>query len=132
MASAAIEITSQEDFLIHYNDFKARFAQMQPEKEVIVRDPEMDVEGYEWNTIKGGKRILEENHDIKLIFEFFPMALRANDVKPDSVLNYLLDAGFHIYVIDENMRLLDFSTDEFCIRHANYSAMNLFCERTFN
>ena len=92
----------------------------------------MDVEGYEWNTIKGGKRILEENHDIKLIFEFFPMALRANGVKPDSVLKYLLDVGFHIYVIDENMRLLDFSTDEFCIRHANYSAMNLFCERAFN
>ena len=92
----------------------------------------MDVEGYEWNAIRGGKRIFEENHDIKLIFEFFPMALRANGVKPDSILKYLLDVGFHIYVIDENMRLLDFSTDEFCIRHANYSAMNLFCERAFN
>ena len=91
----------------------------------------MDVEGYEWNAIKGGKKILEENQDIKLIFEFFPMALRANNVKPDTVLRYLLDVGFHIYVIDENMRLLDFSIDEFCTRHANYSSMNLFCERTF-
>ena len=90
----------------------------------------MDVEGYEWNAIKGGKHILEENQDVKLIFEFFPMALRANGVKPDSVLNYLLNIGFHIYVIDENMRLLDFSIDEFCIRHANYSALNLFCERS--
>lgn len=90
----------------------------------------MDVEGYEWNTIQGGKQILEENYDIKLIFEFFPMALRANNVKPDMVLRYLLDIGFHIYVIDENMRLLDFSIDEFCTRHANYSSMNLFCERS--
>ena len=73
MASAAIEITSQEEFLIHYNDFKARFARMQPEKEVIVRDPEMDVEGYVviWNTGiskdgplgrcgKGGTRITKD------------------------------------------------------------------------
>ena len=89
----------------------------------------MDVEGYEWNAIKGGKKILEENHDVKLIFEFFPMALRANNVKPDTVLTYLLDIGFHIYAIDENMRLLDFSIDDFCTRHANYSSMNLFCER---
>ena len=90
----------------------------------------MDVEGYEWNAIQGGKKILEENYNIKLIFEFFPMALRANNVKPDAVLTYLLDIGFHIYVIDENMRLLDFSIDEFCTRHANYSALNLFCERS--
>ena len=89
----------------------------------------MDIEGYEWNAIKGGKKILEENHDVKLIFEFFPMALRANNVKPDTVLTYLLDIGFHIYAIDENMRLLDFSIDDFCTRHANYSSMNLFCER---
>ncbi|MEC9235247.1 MAG: Glu/Leu/Phe/Val dehydrogenase dimerization domain-containing protein [Pseudomonadota bacterium] len=73
MASAAIEINSQEDFLIHYNDFNARFARMQPEKEVIVRDPEMDVEGYVviWNTGiskdgplgrcgKGGTRITKD------------------------------------------------------------------------
>lgn len=90
----------------------------------------MDIEGYEWNAIKGGKKILEENHDVKLIFEFFPMALRANNVKPDTVLTYLLDIGFHIYAIDENMRLLDFSIDDFCTRHANYSSMNLFCERS--
>jgi FkbM family methyltransferase len=90
----------------------------------------MDVEGYEWNAIQGGEKILEENYNIKLIFEFFPMALRANNVKPDAVLTYLLDIGFHIYVIDENMRLLDFSIDEFCTRHAKHSSMNLFCERS--
>ena len=90
----------------------------------------MDIEGYEWNAIKGGKKILQEKHDVKLIFEFLPMALRANNVKPDTVLTYLLDIGFHIYAIDENMRLLDFSIDDFCTRHANYSSMNLFCERS--
>lgn len=76
MSAAAIIIKDKEDFLHHYQDFKERFARMQPEIEVIVRDPEMDVEGYVvvWNTgiskngplgrcAKGGTRITK---DLKL------------------------------------------------------------------
>ena len=73
-------IENTDDFVKHYEELKIRFKAMQPEVEVIVRDPEMDVEGYVvvWNTGisengplhkcgKGGTRITPdlELEDIK-------------------------------------------------------------------
>lgn len=52
------KIKTQEDFLRTFDVLKDRFANIQPEQEVTVRDPEHDVQGYVvvWNTgiCKGG------------------------------------------------------------------------------
>jgi glutamate dehydrogenase (NAD(P)+) len=52
MTQAERSFSSREMFLDHLNDLKDRFAAMQPELEVTVRDPSIGLEGYVvvWNT----------------------------------------------------------------------------------
>src|SRR5690242_11125830 len=35
-----------------------------------------DIQGYELHALKGGKRVISENHDIKLLLEFWPYGLK--------------------------------------------------------
>jgi len=56
----------------------------------------IDVQGAELAVLKGAKRMLRENHDVKILFEYWPYGLRAAGHEPSDLLSFLQDLGFTI------------------------------------
>jgi FkbM family methyltransferase len=56
----------------------------------------IDVQGAELSALKGAERILRENHDIKVLFEYWPFGLRRAGHEPLELISYLRSLGFGI------------------------------------
>jgi len=56
----------------------------------------IDVQGYELSVLQGAKRVLTENHDIKVIMEFWPYGLAKAAVAPSKVIELISSLGFEI------------------------------------
>ena len=56
----------------------------------------IDVQGYEPEVIRGMTRIARENPRIRLVIEFWPAALRARQISPESVLAEYRAAGYTV------------------------------------
>lgn len=67
----------------------------------------MDIEGEEFEALKGASLILGRNKNIKIVLEFLPFNLNAAEVKPMDLLNFLKDKGFQLYNINEKKRVLE-------------------------
>lgn len=59
----------------------------------------MDIEGAEAAALEGMKHFLQSTPRLTLIAEFFPGALRASGIEPDSYLRRLSSLGFQIQVL---------------------------------
>jgi FkbM family methyltransferase len=53
----------------------------------------IDVQGYELQVLKGAKRLIEENPQIKLILEFWPCGLQRSGNKPGDLFDLLASYG---------------------------------------
>ena len=56
----------------------------------------IDVQGYELSVLQGAKRVLAENHDIKVLMEFWPYGLAKAAVAPSTVIELINSLGFEI------------------------------------
>ncbi len=65
----------------------------------------IDVQGYELSVLKGARRILTENRNIKILMEFWPYGLTKASVVPCDVIELLLSLGFTIRNISESKGL---------------------------
>ncbi|EJJ28059.1 FkbM family methyltransferase [Rhizobium sp. CF142] len=81
----------------------------------------IDVQGYELNVLLGAKRVLTENHDIKLLMEFWPFGLQKADVNSKDVVLFLQSLGFSLESIAgypnekfDPSELKHFSADSYC------------------
>lgn len=64
----------------------------------------MDVEGHEYNILKGGIKILKENPNLKILMEYHPHELTTAQKK--DLIKILKDSGFKIkYCVDLNGRI---------------------------
>jgi FkbM family methyltransferase len=62
----------------------------------------MDMEGSEANAFAGMKRILGGNRNLKILTEFYPLALREMGNSPEQFAREILvDCGFSCFVVDE-------------------------------
>ena len=66
----------------------------------------MDAQGGEAHILDGAKNLLERNHDLKMIIEWWPEGLEAAGVSPQSFLENLQSLGFKVLVIDEKYERL--------------------------
>jgi FkbM family methyltransferase len=57
----------------------------------------MDIQGWEWEAIRGMTGTLDRNQTIGIHFEFWPVGLRRAGCEPLELLRFLLERGFHIY-----------------------------------
>lgn len=57
----------------------------------------LDIQGYEYYALLGAERVLTENKDIRLMFEYDPTALECSGGGPEMLLDYLKKLGFSIY-----------------------------------
>src|SRR4029078_1217750 len=60
----------------------------------------MDIQGYELHALKGARRLLEENRDVKLFIEFWPYGLTRAGASVEALLTLLHEAGFITFVLD--------------------------------
>lgn len=87
----------------------------------------LDVQGYELHALRGAKRVLVDNSDIKILLEFWPAGLRTAGSSPEALLALLTDYGFTTFALDED-RLKEYGTPAAC-DYGNKSFFNLFAHR---
>ena len=64
----------------------------------------VDVEGAEPKVMAGMKQVIAANHKMALLTEFFPDALRESGIDPRSYLQDIIDLGFMLYRVDEDLQ----------------------------
>jgi FkbM family methyltransferase len=57
----------------------------------------IDVQGWEFEVLKGMPELWKQNPDISLYFEFWPFGLRRAGCDPAELLRYLQSSGFRLY-----------------------------------
>ena len=66
----------------------------------------MDIEGSEFEALKGMKNIIEQNSEIKIFLEFNPLMLNRAGVDISEFVDYLLGFNFVLNNIDEEKKEL--------------------------
>lgn len=67
----------------------------------------IDIEGAEYHAIQGMLNLLHRNREIKLLTEFSPAASLENGIDSRYYVKILVDLGFNIYSIGENIELVN-------------------------
>jgi FkbM family methyltransferase len=77
----------------------------------------VDIQGAELSALKGAERILRENHDIKVLFEYWPFGLRRAGHEPSELISYFRSLGFAIRSVgikNEDWQGIGSGTHEYC------------------
>lgn len=69
----------------------------------------IDVEGGEGGVLRGMESILHNNSDIQVIIEIAPRIMNNIGLKPEDLLKKLTDFGFHLHIIDKEIREATFA-----------------------
>ncbi|MEP6955976.1 MAG: FkbM family methyltransferase, partial [Chthoniobacterales bacterium] len=67
----------------------------------------LDIQGYEQHALQGAERVLRDNSEIKLLFEFWPYGLAQAGIDWRDLVSYLQKREFHLSEISSS-RLEDF------------------------
>ncbi|MBC8251296.1 MAG: FkbM family methyltransferase [Candidatus Nitrosopelagicus sp.] len=89
----------------------------------------IDVEGVEYEVLKGMNDILEKNESIKLLIEFIPEQLLDFGTEPRRLLEFLKEKKFSIYFFDYNDSHLKKLNDIKQMIRENGIGVNIFCKR---
>ena len=92
----------------------------------------IDVQGYEPEVIRGMTRIARENPRIRLVIEFWPAALRARGISPESVLAEYRAAGYTVGLLRGPVPVETTTAEimEFCDTAGPDGQANLLLSRT--
>lgn len=74
----------------------------------------MDIQGAETIALKGAQRVLTENPDIALLFEYWPDGIRRSGHEPEALLARLRDLGFELNVVPAGDDLPERGEDAYC------------------
>ena len=89
----------------------------------------IDVEGVEFEVLKGMKNLLEKNTHINLLIEFIPKQLLDFGTDPNELLDFLIERKFSVYLFDYNeKRIRKLNSVKDMKREENIS-VNIFCKR---
>ena len=86
----------------------------------------MDIQGYELHALRGAKRVLEENPDINLLLEFWPLGLEQAGVHWDELIDTLRGFSMDVTVV-RTSGLIPFEARDVQIDVSWY--VNLFARR---
>ena len=91
----------------------------------------IDVEGAEFDVLKGMNKILDSNKDLKIIMEFSLENLQDFGSKPDEVVDFLLKKNFKLWKINENEKKLEgiFNIEDIKRLDDERNGLNIFCQR---
>jgi hypothetical protein len=87
----------------------------------------LDIQGFEVRALRGATRVLPDNPDVKLVFEFWPHGLRAAGNSPEELLTFLKHCGFTLFAFMRNELQEYHQPPAFSYDNAYF--VNLFSER---
>jgi FkbM family methyltransferase len=88
----------------------------------------LDVEGYEFKTLRGMKNILANNPQIKMLVEFYPALLITAGDNPREFIDFLTTRGFSLYDVRRNTETnLDTLLVQYTIENGEMT--NILCKR---
>ncbi|NEO83070.1 MAG: FkbM family methyltransferase [Spirulina sp. SIO3F2] len=59
----------------------------------------IDVEGFEYEVLAGMRSLLKTAANLKIVFEHEPYRLKERGMRPDKIVNMLMDYGYEMYLI---------------------------------
>ncbi|MEW6221784.1 MAG: FkbM family methyltransferase [Candidatus Hadarchaeota archaeon] len=92
----------------------------------------MDIQGAEGLAIEGMKSIIQENKNIKMVIEVWPVGHKKVGTNPRDFLEFLLKEGFKLYEINEGQKKIEpVRIDEFLKVYTpeKENFTNVFCTR---
>jgi FkbM family methyltransferase len=87
----------------------------------------MDIQGFELHALRGAQRVLDDNPDIRLLFEFWPYGLKQAGSSAEALLFFLRERGFSI-LFPRGTSLMPY--DNFPINDDAGTYLNLFAKKT--
>jgi len=66
----------------------------------------IDIEGFEFEAIKGMSELLKKLSTVKIMTEFNPYLLEKSEIQPEEYLKLLKNLGFTIYNLDKKKRMI--------------------------
>ena len=96
-----------------------------------IRLIKIDVEGAEFDVLKGMSKILDENKGIKIVMEFSSENLEDYGSNPSDVMDFLINKGFKLSIINEVEKRMEEVTGIKGIidSEAKKIGLNIFCSR---
>ncbi|HSB57700.1 MAG TPA: FkbM family methyltransferase [Nitrosopumilaceae archaeon] len=110
---AQVEVTTLDDYL----------------KDIHIDFLKMDVQGSEPKVIEGGYNLIKNSRNLKMMVEFWPLALKVQGYEPINFLLQLESLDFDIYDLsdDESQRISSYN--ELCSKYQGNLYTNLYCVR---
>jgi FkbM family methyltransferase len=105
--SGTLKLYMSEDLNVDHHTYDAGDGRQTTEVPVIELDHfflpgsridfiKLDIQGYEFQALQGTRRILSENTDLKLLFEYWPYGLKRAGTNPPALLRFLEELGFKL------------------------------------
>ena len=96
-----------------------------------IRLIKIDVEGAEFDVLKGMSKMLDENKGIKIVMEFSSENLEDYGSNPSDVMDFLINKGFKLSIINEVEKRMEEVTGIKGIidSEAKKIGLNIFCSR---
>lgn len=86
----------------------------------------MDIQGYELHALRGAQRVINDNLQVKLVFEFWPFGLQQAGEDWRELLHFLESQGMTVRkIVDQRLERLDRNE----VKEAADWYINLFAER---
>ena len=63
----------------------------------------MDIQGFELHALRGAKRVIQENPEIKLLLEFWPYGLKQAGARWEEVVETLLNFGMDLMLVNKKI-----------------------------
>jgi FkbM family methyltransferase len=73
----------------------------------LVNFIKLDIQGAEFNALKGMKNTLEKNKEIIIFTEFWPYGLKLSGNSKEELFNYFKQLNFFVYHIDDGLTAID-------------------------
>jgi FkbM family methyltransferase len=90
----------------------------------------MDIQGAEFFALQGMTRTLDANHDVIILTEFWPFALKEAGTSVEAVQSFLCEKGFLVYRVGEDrLEQMDDLVEYFYRPKAKYDDLNLLFTR---
>lgn len=95
----------------------------------------IDIEGFEFEAIKGMSELLEKSNNVKIMTEFNPYLLKKSEIEPEEYIKLLKNLGFTIYNLDKKKRsVIPINLNDFLRKYSskNQDSTNLLCVKNKN
>jgi FkbM family methyltransferase len=96
----------------HVNVHAVRLDDVDELKDVHISFIKMDIEGSELKALQGMQNLIRRHKSLRLMIEFFPLALNASGTAPEELLKYLRDLEFDISLIDSTRNTITRVSDK--------------------